>query len=136
VKALDPYAVIIATGASPAMPASIKGIDSPMVSSAFDVLSGKVKIENAKVSVIGSGLTGLETAESLVEQGNKVTVYEMQEIIGQGAYIQSLLDVTAALQAYGVPMLPGHKLVEIKEDRVVLEKTDGNKVEEAVDARS
>ena len=37
-----------------------------------------------KVAVIGSGLTGLETAELLVDKGNTVTVVEMADKIGPG----------------------------------------------------
>jgi NADPH-dependent 2,4-dienoyl-CoA reductase/sulfur reductase-like enzyme len=92
-------------------------------------------LRDKTVAVIGSGMTGLETAELLAEQGNNVTVYEMMDTIGPGAYFQNLIDVTMKLNKLGVSMLPSHKLAKITDEKIVLEKVDTKEIVEApVDA--
>lgn len=126
-KQLKPYAVFVATGANPFIPL-IKGIEKENVCTAWEILKGKVKLEGKKVAVIGSGMTGLETAELLSEQGNKVSVVEMIDEIGKGVHIQNLLDVTMRLKEYGVDMLPSHKLLEICDSKVILENLTSNNI--------
>jgi pyruvate/2-oxoglutarate dehydrogenase complex dihydrolipoamide dehydrogenase (E3) component len=90
---LSPYAVFIATGADAFIP-GIEGSNHEHVYTTTDILNGAVNLEGKIIAVIGSGMTGLETAELLAEQGNTVTVYEMANQIGGGAYFQNLIDVT------------------------------------------
>ncbi len=135
IKALSPYAVFVATGAQSIVPDSIPGIHGNNVSTNIDVLSGKTALTYKRVAVIGSGLTGLETAHLLVEQGNTVTVIEMMEGIGGDAYWQNVSDVMMHLKENNVHFLPKHKLCEIKQDKIILERTDvGDMVELQVDA--
>lgn len=47
-KELNPYAVFIAQGSNPIIPKSIPGIEGENVSTAEDILSGKVKLNNKK----------------------------------------------------------------------------------------
>ncbi len=68
-----PDAVIVATGAVPAIP-RIPGLDNPLTGE--DILTEKVQAGH-KVLVIGGGLVGIETAEFLAEQDHEVTVVEM-----------------------------------------------------------
>jgi NADPH-dependent 2,4-dienoyl-CoA reductase/sulfur reductase-like enzyme len=134
IKELDPYAVIIATGSTPVMPRSIKGIDRPNAYTPVEVLTGKVDFREKKICIIGSGLTGLETGEFLAERGNDVSIYEMQDKIGPDAFPLVCMDVTGALARLGVRTCPGHKLVEIKENSVVFEDNAGFLIEEPCDA--
>lgn len=71
--------VILATGASPLIPA-IPGVDGKNVVTAVDVLSGKKK-PGANVVIVGGGLVGTETAEYLSKKGSQVTVLEMLDKI-------------------------------------------------------
>jgi len=119
-EALAPYAVIVATGAEPIVP-DIPGVERENVCTVNAVLEGTVKLEDKNVAVIGSGLTGLETAEKLAESGNRLLVVEMAGEIGPGAYRQNLEDVLGRLDEYGTEYLTSHKLVEIGEDGIVLE---------------
>ncbi|MGB7473957.1 FAD-dependent oxidoreductase [Trichococcus sp.] len=134
IKEVNPYAVIIATGSAPVKPGSIKGISKDNVFTPDDILSGKVEMINRNISVIGSGLTGLETAEYLAEAGNTVTVFEMMDKIGLDAFPLVLMDVTGSLANAGVRMIPGHKLIEIKDDGVLLEDRAGVIVEHPCDS--
>jgi NADPH-dependent 2,4-dienoyl-CoA reductase/sulfur reductase-like enzyme len=71
--------------------------------------------------VIGSGMTGLETAEYLAGLGNQVTVVEMQARVGPDAYLPNLIDIVTRLKKNGVQLLASTKLVEVREGAVVLE---------------
>ena len=95
------------------------------------VLSGDVQLLGKKICVVGSGMTGIETAEFLAEKdkGNTVEVYEMAEKIGPGMHFQTLIDVMGRLVPTGAGLFPGHKLVEIREGEADFEKVDtGEKV--------
>ena len=74
--ALQPDAVILAAGASPAVP-DIPGIGGPRVFDARDVLTGKTAIEGPVV-ILGAGYVGMETADFLVARGFPPTILEMQ----------------------------------------------------------
>lgn len=120
-KELNPYAIFLAQGSSPIIPQSIPGTDGIEVLTPIDILSGKVKIENKKVGVIGSGMTGLEVAHVLAESGNDVSVFEMGESIGAGIFFQNLIDVMTHLGPFNVPMYPNHKLIGIDNGKVSFE---------------
>lgn len=122
VEALNPYAVIVATGAQPIVP-DIPGVDRENVCTVNAVLEGTVRLNDKNVAVIGSGLTGLEIAEKLAEQGNRLLVVEMLDEIGPGAYFQNLEDVLGRLNEYGTEFVTSYKLVDIGEDGITLEHT-------------
>lgn len=120
VKELDPDAVIVATGSIPLIPKRIPGHDNPVVKSVEDVLEGHIAIEGKNVIVIGSGLTGIETAEFLCDTNN-VTIADMADKIGKGAAPGYVADVAMHLEKAEVPILLGHTLKEICDDHVVVE---------------
>lgn len=122
IASLDPIAVIVATGARPVVP-GIPGVERENVYTVNAVLEGDVELRGKSVAVIGSGLTGLETAEKLAEGGNRLLVVEMLPEIGPGAYRQNLEDVLGRLKECGVEFLTSHKLVEIGEEGITLEHT-------------
>jgi NADPH-dependent 2,4-dienoyl-CoA reductase/sulfur reductase-like enzyme len=79
VEEARPDVVVVATGAKPLVP-PIPGVELKEVVTAWDVLvGGKV---GRRVLVVGGGLTGLETAEFLAEQGKEVVVVEMLKRVG------------------------------------------------------
>lgn len=84
VKGLDPWAVFMACGGTPILP-DLPGITRENVYSVEEILNQSVRLEGRQVIVVGSGLTGLETAEYLAEAGNKVTVIEKEYRIAPGA---------------------------------------------------
>ncbi|MFV0439767.1 MAG: FAD-dependent oxidoreductase [Lachnospirales bacterium] len=123
----NPYAVIIATGGSALKPKSIKGVECENVCTVTEILSGEVNLENKKVAVIGSGLTGLETAEYLVEKGNKVAVVEMADKISPDTYEQHKRDIMPKLKKGKTSFLPNKKLEEISENGVKILDMKTNK---------
>lgn len=72
-------------------------------------------------------MTGLETAELLCEQGNKVAVVEMADTLAPGTWMQHPDDVLPRLKAAGAEFFTSSKLVKINENGVELENTkNGN----------
>lgn len=121
VKAYEPYAVVVATGGVPLRPSSISGIDGENVVLAPEIIMGKKKIENKKVVVVGSGITGLEVTEFLNDAGCTVTVIEMAPEIAPGAWFELVDDELERIKPYGTKFMTGTKLVSIESDGVVTE---------------
>ena len=118
-KTLDPYAVIVATGALPLRPRSIRGSELPHVFTAPEIIHREHVARNQKVVVVGSGMTGLETAEILNETGNEVTVLEMADEIAPGTWFQLVDDEMERLKPYGTKFLPSHRLLEIQPGEII-----------------
>ncbi len=132
IKAINPCSVIIATGAKPIVPSSICGVDSQNVYTTTNILDGSVEIKNETVAVIGSGMTGIETAELLAEN-NKIVLVEMAEEIAPGCYVQNVVDVMGRLGQKDVVLLPKHKLTSISENTISLQNENGENVTYDVD---
>lgn len=126
IKELKPYAVIDATGGEAVKP-RINGSDKAHVSTVTPILEGEINLSNKKVAVIGSGMTGLETAEMIAQQGNEVVVVEMAKTIAPGTWPQHLEDILPRLSKLGVKIITGQKLVEIKDKEIVLESVKKGK---------
>lgn len=118
IDSYNPDIVINATGGNAVFPDAFKGNH---VSTVTDILNGNVKLENKNVVVIGSGMTGLETSELLVENANKVTIVEMADRIAPGAWFQHLDDALPKLEKAGTKFLTAHKLISINDNSVLLE---------------
>lgn len=122
-KALNPYAVFIAQGSEPIVPRFLVGNTSDSIVTAAQVLAGDQEIVNKKVVVVGSGLTGLETAHYLAEKENQVQVYEMAEDIGPGLFFQNLIDVMNHIMPLGVSLHPNSKLLDVRNNQATFEST-------------
>lgn len=121
---LNPYAVFVATGGYAVHP-RIPGADADYVCTVTPVLLGETAPENQDVAVIGSGMTGLETAEKLMENGNRVTIVEMAKTICPGANAVATQEILPLLSRYGAVFLPGHKLEKIENHEIVLSDKKG-----------
>ena len=127
VKEISPVGVIVACGARPMVP-PLPGVDGKQVCLAEDVILGKAA-PSGKVAVIGSGLTGLETAEMLLSRGLEVSIVEMAPQIGPGIFGAILNDELSRIKPHNPGMYPGHRLLAIEEGCVKLEKAAGEQVE-------
>lgn len=119
--ALAPYAILDATGSKPARPAGIPGaLDSPLVCTPPEILTGAVDIREESVVVVGSGMTGLETAEHLSDRSrnNAVLVLEAAPRLAPGVQGSNRNAVTAVLELNNVVLLTNRTLTRIGEDRV------------------
>ena len=113
VRQEKPDALIIAVGATPLIP-SIPGITLPSVAWAGDVDAGRIQV-GKRVIVVGAGLTGVETAVSLAQQGRAVTIIEMmgpEIVLGEApsAHKYYLLD---RIKEYAVRIDTDTKVEEI-----------------------
>jgi NADPH-dependent 2,4-dienoyl-CoA reductase/sulfur reductase-like enzyme len=111
----NPYRVINAIGSSPVLPKAIPGLDQSYIITPPDVLSGKVDLTGKKICVVGSGMTGIETAEYLQEKGNTIELYEMADDIGPGLFFQNLIDVMGRLAPGGCKFFAKHQLLSVSE---------------------
>ena len=123
VKQLDPAGVFIATGGTPIVP-HLPGIDLPHVMTAEEILTGK-KEAKGSVLVVGGGITGMETAETLASQGHAVTLIEMAGSIGKGLYDSVLADYMLRFERLGIKVRICERLISIDENAV---KTIGTAV--------
>ena len=128
IRELRPYAVIVATGAKPVRPRSIPGTDLPNVFTPPEIIHREKVLVNQKIVVVGSGMTGLETAEILNETGNTVTVIEMADEIAPGTWFQLVDDEMERLEPYGTRFQTRYKLLEIRPGEVVAEDLEMNKI--------
>ncbi|MDR1422302.1 MAG: NAD(P)/FAD-dependent oxidoreductase [Coriobacteriales bacterium] len=130
ISALDPYAVIIAQGSHPLLPASIAGLDQENVFTPPQILSGEVSLTGKRIGIIGTGMTGIETAEYLADAGNSVTLFEMVDDIGPGLFFQNIIDVMSRLGPHQPEIYTRHKLVRIDGQTAVFETVDSGEVKE------
>ena len=121
IEKLQPDVVVLATGGVPVVPKSIPGIDKPQVCTAPDVILGKIRPKNKTAVVIGSGMTGLETAEFLLQDGCDTTIIEMAPEIAPGTWFQLVDDEMERLVPAGCKFMAGTKLLEIGDDAVSVE---------------
>ena len=132
VKKYAPEAAFIATGAVPLIP-KIPGVDLPNVCTADDVVEGKVR-PAGRVALIGTGMTGLETAEMLGAAGCDLLLVEMLPDIGPGIFPVIRNDILGRVMAMKPEVYVGHRLVEILPDGIRMARADGAVVEADVDA--
>lgn len=118
IKELKPYAVIVATGGEPVRPKAIPGADRENVFTAPEIIMREKILENSRVVVAGSGMTGLETAEILNETGNKVTIIEMADEVAPGTWFQLVDDEFERLSGYDTEVKTGTRLVSIEDGKV------------------
>ncbi len=132
VKEYNPYAVILATGAVAVKPGFVKGKDKPNVYTTTQILTGEVDLSNQKVALVGSGMTGLETAELLTEKVAKVSIIEMADKIAPISWHQLKADVIPNLEKHNTKFITSAKLLEVTDTGVSLEHVGSGKVKELV----
>lgn len=126
VKTINPVGVFIATGGTPIVP-PIPGFDQDNVMTAEDVLLGK-KTPTGTVAVIGGGITGMETAETLAAKGHKIYLVEMAKEIGRGLYKSVLADFMMRFMKSEPTILTFSKLLSVNGTKVTLMNTVNSQV--------
>jgi 2,4-dienoyl-CoA reductase-like NADH-dependent reductase (Old Yellow Enzyme family)/thioredoxin reductase len=125
VSNMNPDAVVIATGGTPAMP-DIAGIDKPNVVTAQDVLSGKAKV-GQNVVIIGGGMVGCETGHYLAKQGKTVTIIEILKRMANDMFFMTRRRLMDGLRSKKVALLTSATCEEIKGSSVHVATADGKK---------
>ncbi|OPY48088.1 MAG: Sulfide dehydrogenase subunit alpha precursor [Methanosaeta sp. PtaU1.Bin028] len=124
VKALSPCGIFIACGATALIP-PIPGIKGKNVVTAEDVLMRRAQLKGDCI-ILGSGMTGLETAEVVLKAGHRTTIVDMLPEIGQGISFIVIFDIKRRLAEYGPIYILGHKVSEITESGVALVRVNDN----------
>lgn len=127
VKNSSPDVLIIATGIK------LKKITVPVaegrvVDGPGAVLFGK-KEPGANNVIIGAGFIGSEIAECIAEKGKKATVVEKLSTIAQDMDLINRTILLKKLDEYGVQFCLSSKLLEITEDKVIIEDRTGERME-------
>jgi len=136
------------------MEISLPGTDKPHVVSAWDVLTGKVYDLGEHVVVVGGSATGCETAhfiaamggpdpdtftflmyhraenpqyamELLHSAGRKITIIDMVPRLADNVGRTSRWSLMKSLRLMGVELRPKTRLLEIRDDSVIVETAEG-----------
>ncbi|HTD91235.1 MAG TPA: FAD-dependent oxidoreductase [Burkholderiales bacterium] len=108
IRAYAPDFVIVATGVQPrAHPFDVSGLVSTVwVMHAWDALRDPAQLAHAKrVTIIGGGIVGAETADLLTVQGKQCTIVEMLGTIAAGMARNNRMELVERLAARGTQML-------------------------------
>jgi 2,4-dienoyl-CoA reductase-like NADH-dependent reductase (Old Yellow Enzyme family)/NADPH-dependent 2,4-dienoyl-CoA reductase/sulfur reductase-like enzyme len=118
-----PDAVIVATGASPQLPAW-KGVAESGALSVDDALSQGADI-GGKVLIVGGGGTGAEIADLLSEAGKKVTLVEMLEDIASDLVNHLQHYLKQRLSEKRVTILTATRVEELGKGYVMIKDASG-----------
>lgn len=124
-KEIKPVGVFLSSGAEPIRP-NISGIDLPNVCTAESVIENDLSLPGS-VAIIGTGMTGLETAEILGGKGSGLTLVEMLPAIGPGLFSVIRNDILGRLNEFHPAIYAGHKLVGIDGESISLENLEDGK---------
>lgn len=127
IVALKPDNVIIAVGAENKM-IPIEGADRKNVLDAWKVLSSE-KICDGKITILGGGLVGAETAELLASRGCKVSIVEMMDEIAKEESATIRPTLMAELKKFEVDVYTKHKVIKIKNDSVICKNDNEEEIE-------
>ncbi len=127
-----PDAVIVATGSKYIVP-PIEGIDLPMVKMVSEA-DKNINDIGKRVIVCGAGISGIECAASLAQQGKSVTLMDMIPVEKMGSTLQPFLFMN-----YFLDILPNHhvqlegncRITAFDESGLTAETPDGTRHFEA-----
>jgi dimethylglycine catabolism A len=114
VKALEPDAVVIATGAIPRVPHDVAGLDLPHVLQGWEVMQGKARV-GERVAIV-SQEDYYETpsvADYLAGKGKQVTIFHKNVHLGWEIARYSLGMTLARMEALGVTVHPNLTLTKV-----------------------
>ena len=140
VQEVKPDVVIVATGGEPIVP-DIPGVKGKRISTAHNVLAGKVAISSGSVVIVGGGMVGCELAELLADPADSrpdfrvtVTIIEILSDIAldMAGYNRALL--LQQLRDKEVKILTSAKVNKFLDDGVVIVKDGQEMVISGVDS--
>ena len=120
----NPYALIIAAGSSPLIP-PIPGLDGDNVVVVNNYYLEKDKVGD-DVVVFGGGLAGCECAIHLGQEGKKVHLVEMRDVLAPDANVRHRPLLLAEIEKY-VIVHTGYKGLEVTKAGILCEDKNGEK---------
>ena len=123
IKQINPDAVIIATGAEPALPFTL-GAEKKHVCTAIDVLSGKTILKKGQTALLGAGLVGMETALFLEEEGiTPIIIIEPTDKLGGNVGLRTgLFARNSVCSSPHIEVKLKTTVEEIKDDSIIIQK--------------
>lgn len=122
-RALQPDAIILATGSTPLI-LPIPGLQDCGFVTAQDMLVGKAAV-GKRVLVVGGGMVGCEAAEYLAERGHEVGIIEMKDVIAADVMPENRRVMFDTFERHHVTLRPGAKVGHFYPDGVDYRLTDG-----------
>jgi 2,4-dienoyl-CoA reductase-like NADH-dependent reductase (Old Yellow Enzyme family)/thioredoxin reductase len=133
IKALNPYAVFIATGAKPIIP-DLQGNDLTNVCDYEDVLLERKAFINKRIAVIGSGMVCYSVTSQLASLGNDVILIDIPTPTGNKVSAHTRMMLLNRLKKANVEIIEGHKVAKILANSVLIEdKLSASQLEIEVD---
>lgn len=120
-----PDVMILAVGSNPIVP-PLKGIDGDNVVVVNNYYLEKEKVKDTVV-VLGGGLAGCECAIHLAQEGKKVHLVEMRDILAPDANIRHRPILMKMIDQY-VEAHTGYQGMEITKEGLLCKDADGNEV--------
>ena len=137
IDSLNPNIIVNATGSNPLLP-PIKGLKEAMEKENSKVASIKEMIENIpnypedmtgkKVVVIGGGAVGLDVVEFFAPRNAKISIVEMQPVIGKDLDPVTKVQTSTLIEKYDVLELTNTALLEVKDNSFIVRR-DGKEEE-------
>ncbi|MDM5327148.1 FAD-dependent oxidoreductase [Neobacillus sp. CF12] len=112
VKALDPFAIFLATGAKPIIP-KVDGVNHPMVCDYEDVLLHRKDFTHKKIVVVGSGMVCYSVTSQLASRGNDVVLVEVPTETGSKVTPPTRMMLINRLKKANVEIIENHKVANI-----------------------
>ena len=137
IDSLNPNIIVNATGSNPLLP-PIKGLKEAMEKENSKVASIKEMIENIpnypedmtgkKVVVIGGGAVGLDVVEFFAPINAKISIVEMQPVIGKDLDPVTKVQTSTLIEKHDVLELTNTALLEVKDNSFIVRR-DGKEEE-------
>ena len=137
IDSLNPNIIVNATGSNPLLP-PIKGLKEAMEKENSKVASIKEMIENIpnypedmtgkKVVVIGGGAVGLDVVEFFAPRNAKISIVEMQSVIGKDLDPVTKVQTSTLIEKHDVLELTNTALSEVKDNSFIVRR-DGKEEE-------
>ena len=117
-----PFAVFVACGADPR---TIEGFepDGEKIFTAEEVIDRDLTFPGKKVAVLGGGMTALETAEMLAQEGSEVSVIIRSDKLGKGVDPDNVVTPLEHLNEYGAKIYKLTTPLRFTEDGVKVKGT-------------
>lgn len=120
---LNPDVVLVAVGSSNFIP-SIDGYNKQMVCDSWKILNGEQQVFG-NIAVIGGGMLGCEVAEHLcLQEGNKVSIIEMDNSIAKGESSTILPTLMENFTRNNVKIYTNHKVNKIDKECIICENNN------------
>lgn len=137
IDSLNPNIIVNATGSNPLLP-PIKGLKEAMEKENSKVASIKEMIENIpnypedmtgkKVVVICGGAVGLDVVEFFAPRNAKISIVEMQPVIGKDLDPVTKVQTSTLIEKHDVLELTNTALLEVKDNSFIVRR-DGKEEE-------